>query len=703
MRINHKFKRKLVSLFSVLLIIYSVIMYNSIVTSEEEIFANMNTKNEKQNEVEASNTPIIIETNDDFDIYNIPGEGTKSDPYEISGLTIHTSETVGISISGTTKYIIIRNCDVSANRYGIFIESIKSGTAQIENNQCNNNYYAGIGIKNSNSIVIKKNTCTDNDCKGIYVFDSDSLRIEENICMNNNEGIEVENSKYVEIINNICNKNIDGIILSSAKSTSVTDSTFKNNYRSGILIGNSHESEFKNNLFEESGWRGGIWISSSDNVKIKSNTFNAHSADGICIGGGKNALIQDNIMYDCGIGFMEYDIKFETHKFENNLINGLPYEVFIGKDNMIYNSNSVGQAIFIKCENIIISNISISKTSIGLFLFDCKEILISNCIFEDNYRYGILVRSSWKIRIKENILEGNHEGIVIDNSSICDVRNNKVKSNHKGIVIGQVSELCLVTENNCFRNNIAGVEVVRSIEIVVYENNCSFNREGINIQRSENCLILQNYVKSNSKYGIYSSGSSCNVINNTCILNGISGISLFGSDNSILLNNTSSFNFKTGIYLAGAYEWYDMIIKPIKNCSISFNTLKGNREYGIFLDKFTEGNIIHHNNFFSNALNESSQAFDNGTNNMWFDIETYEGNYWSNLNESEHYLIEGIAESIDYYPLEIPSKCNSFPTFDFPEFSEIIIDTSKISFCLINVILFTSLIFTLLKRKKRRK
>ena len=59
--------------------------------------------------------------------------------------------------------------------------------------------------------------------------------------------------------------------------------------------------------------------------------------------------------------------------------------------------------------------------------------------------------------------------------------------------------------------------------------------------------------------------------------------------------------------------------------------------------------IIHHNIFINNGA--TVQAYDEGTDNIWYDIETNEGNYWSEWSGTGEYLIDGSSGSIDPYPL----------------------------------------------------
>jgi hypothetical protein len=76
-----------------------------------------------------------------------------------------------------------------------------------------------------------------------------------------------------------------------------------------------------------------------------------------------------------------------------------------------------------------------------------------------------------------------------------------------------------------------------------------------------------------------------------------------------------------------------------------------NSIYGLYIDSESDNNTVHHNSFIDNNLGGSSQAFDDGTNNTWFDESTLEGNYYSDYSGVGNYSIDGNANSSDTYPL----------------------------------------------------
>ncbi|MBA7557635.1 hypothetical protein ES705_50399 [subsurface metagenome] len=144
--------------------------------------------------------------------------------------------------------------------------------------------------------------------------------------------------------------------------------------------------------------------------------------------------------------------------------------------------------------------------------------------------------------------------------------------------------------------------------------------------------------------------------NNKCS-NNTYGIYLENSPSAVILNNICEKNILYGIYLlGGGFEtpsyFQDIKKSPSDLCIIKYNRLIENEEYGIYIE--TSDNTIFNNTFIDNNLGGSSQAYDEGIGNYWYNVVTLEGNYWSDWSGTGSYSIDGSASSIDLYPLETP-------------------------------------------------
>ena len=93
--------------------------------------------------------------------------------------------------------------------------------------------------------------------------------------------------------------------------------------------------------------------------------------------------------------------------------------------------------------------------------------------------------------------------------------------------------------------------------------------------------------------------------------------------------------------------------KRLRNadCEFKFNNISQNR-IGFYIDDESENNLIWQNYFLNNT---EYQAVDDGIGNKWNNITT--GNYWSDFNYNDiYYQISGIANSTDYYPLNLVNE-----------------------------------------------
>ncbi|MCK4844422.1 MAG: right-handed parallel beta-helix repeat-containing protein, partial [Candidatus Heimdallarchaeota archaeon] len=199
-----------VSLLIILISIFSSMRVSSITDSYNPSYYSSLTPHD----------PISITSNSDFEVF--PGLGTAEDPYVIEEYSITTTSNIGIYISSTTKYFIVRNCYVDASDYGIQIRYVADGSAIVINNTCNNNWI-GIALEVSVSSTVTNNTCSNNNGCGIILIFSDSSIVANNTCNNDyGEGIVLDNSGDSTVVNNTCSNNNYGIYFSSSDFCVVT-------------------------------------------------------------------------------------------------------------------------------------------------------------------------------------------------------------------------------------------------------------------------------------------------------------------------------------------------------------------------------------------------------------------------------------------------------------------------------------------------
>lgn len=194
--------------------------------------------------------PIIVWRDEDFELYDLSGNGTEENPYIIENLRINTTTEKGIHIRDTTNYFVIRNCYVEAESVGIHIDKIASGTAIITNNTCANNDHSGILVERSEGIEITSNHCEINGKQGIAIIYSNSTTVRDNNCNHNKNGIWIENSNHNIFKNNSISVNSDvGIyVFRSDNSTIINNYVGTNKF--GVFVRSSNSSTITYNLIQ---------------------------------------------------------------------------------------------------------------------------------------------------------------------------------------------------------------------------------------------------------------------------------------------------------------------------------------------------------------------------------------------------------------------------------------------------------------------
>jgi len=216
-----------------------------------------------------SHDSIIILNDQDFTNYRFPGSGEMNDPYIIEGLYINSSLDA-IRIEGTTKYFVIRNCKLEAEREGIYIIFVAQKTVKIENNifvsngvlisdshyvELQDNLFteraeSGIRLSNTNHAIVRNNTIFNGGTFGIQVIGYYCLIEDNQIYSDNiieiNAGISYQGTGTI-IRNNTIEKQYWGLYLPSGNSNLITENHIEG-CREGILAQSINLSNITNNF-----------------------------------------------------------------------------------------------------------------------------------------------------------------------------------------------------------------------------------------------------------------------------------------------------------------------------------------------------------------------------------------------------------------------------------------------------------------------
>ncbi len=288
--------------------------------------------------------------------------------------------------------------------------------------------------------------------------------------------------------------------------------------------------------------------------------------------------------------------------------------------------------------------------------------------------YSIITTNSRGIRItgttkyftvRNCYVDAKDYGIYIENvadGTVTVINNSCWGNNNWGIAIHYSSNFTVA--NNTCNNNYGGIGFYETSSVTVINNTCNNNEYGFNIYESSSTTVINNTCNNNGESIVIDSSGSLTVANNTCS-NSNFGIKISFSVIATVANNTCYNNYDYGIWL-----W------DSDSCNITYNLLQENVEHGVYLDSDSDNNLIHHNIFVDNNLGGTSQAFDDCTNNYWYDTTTLEGNYWydtttlegnywydtttlegnywSDWSGTGSYSIDGHAGAFDLYPFDEP-------------------------------------------------
>lgn len=200
---------------------------------------------------------------------------------------------------------------------------------------------------------------------------------------------------------------------------------------------------------------------------------------------------------------------------------------------------------------------------------------------------------------------------------------------------------------------------------------------GIRLVKASNCLIEENLVKGKFIGVRLENGSCRNIIRNNILKSNHYGMFFMRRSSENLVFNTSIINSGwNGVELA----WYS------NNNIFEANNIINSGAYGIEIPIYSPsyGNIIFHNNFINNSLNNplrkhASDFF----NNSWF--FNGEGNFWGDYGFLKDDDKNGIGD-FRYYINEEMRICDEYPLMGeyrcYKAFNETIsvISSSKINF-----------------------
>ena len=465
---------------------------------------------------------------------------------------------------------------------------------------------------------------TNGPTPGIVIGYSCYNNITGNILRNNDFGIELGNSSSNIIKGNTCSNNLCGIVLiEKTNNNTITDNNISNNY--GGIEFNGH------------------FGSCNDNI-IKGNNISSN--------------------YECGIySYYSNENNITGNNISNNF-NGI--KVYESNSNIITNNNIIGNG-----------DHSCWTYSGGILLNRSYGNTIIDNNISYNAFYGIaLASSNYNIitgnEIKQNgcIIPPSGDGIYLDKSDNNTLIDNIISNNFYGIRLSSSSST--ITDNSFFNdgllvhdsyNNNVENNMVNEKPLVYFEDVFDeiITDAGQVILVNCNNITLENLDLSNASVGIELWRTHNSSIKNNNCLNNMYGIFICESNSNIIKNNTLGLFTLNGIYLGSSNgnniignnisnNRYGIRLSESSSNIITYNNISNNGD-GIYVYESSGNNIIHHNNFIDNTDNAYDEA-----NNIWDDGK--KGNYWSDYEERYPDAKKKPFKGIWDTPYEIPGGDN---------------------------------------------
>jgi parallel beta-helix repeat protein len=357
-------------------------------------------------------SPIIINSNLDFESQGWPGNGTPSNPFAIEGLSIVTDGEVCINISNTDVFFVIKDCLISSNspwdgksNRGITLGSVTQG--RIENVTITKKWLALVADSSSNCSITECQVSSN--CHAIVI----------------NGVHDGEYPEHWTIFNNTLFDNHIGVSLYHVRHCIVDC----NDILGDVHLQETVECTVSNNRIE--GSQTGDWyyyLSFSETV---------------------NTIVINNTMIDSGLAFVF--LQKPNLQLHNNTVNGKPIGYFTNITDSILNPNEYGQLLLVHCSNVTVRAGTINNTAEGVSLYYCSDCIIDNCTIYDSGFGATLLWSDNCSVISSDFHDNKHWGVaVVESTNNIVVANTIYENRGQGIFV----PISVFGFNNTFFHNV---------------------------------------------------------------------------------------------------------------------------------------------------------------------------------------------------------------------------------------------------------
>ncbi len=584
------------------------------------------------------------------------GSGTLNDPYVLKNIIINgQGSDYCLSIGFSEEYFIVENCTFyntyNLNFYGGLV-LINSSNGKLLNNNCSNNYFAGIQLFSSHNFLISGNLISASSSYGIYIaYDSSNNTIYNNTFVNNHI------NAFDDDVMNFWDNGVIG------------------NYWDDYFGVDANDDGFGDTPYNIEGRAGSV-----DNFPIWD--------DGPEVPTYNYWILSPFVIDDSGYGDYTWEEASNQDWCRGSGTWTDPYVL----ENIIINAQGIGNCIKIMNSNayFIILNCSFSNSgtlmdNAGIYLHSVSNGKIIDTDCSDNYN-GIELYYSNNNTLSGNTVNNNFfHGIYVGFSSNNTLSGNLM--NYCGIYLwGSLEESSsqIIDSTNLVNSkpvyyyvnkiglgssdftNAGQIILVNCSNSIISGLNLSNTSIGIDLQYSNSNTITGNTLN-NNYYGIGLIHCEYNIIQGNVANNNTYGITLSFSNNNMVFENTAANNINFGIATDRcnnniisrniANDNSYGIVLVFTNSSISTNNIiRGNSIYGAWIFGGAQST---QNYFFENYFSMNNiHAFDDSIQNFW-DNGTI-GNYWDDYSGVDAnddgigdtpYYVNGSAGSVDNYPI----------------------------------------------------
>ncbi len=274
--------------------------------------------------------------------------------------------------------------------------------------------YKGVVIENRRNVEVR-NLVVENFYYGIFSSASASIKLLNNTLTGCVEAIHIANSS-------------GSVVSGNRVSGSVT----------GVMVWHSGNPTVSGNFVYGGLW--GIYLSHSPGGVLASNTV-VNSTWGVILYFSPRSTVTGNSFTGCGLYLQES----LGNTVSGNTVNGRP---------LVYLENAsglevreAGQVVLVRSSNVSVTQIEISRTSVGILMWRTNGSAVKACNLTSN-NWGVLLYASSGNEISGNNFIGNEVGVYLYESRGNTIHGNNLIGN--GLALWLACSSANSVTRNCF-------------------------------------------------------------------------------------------------------------------------------------------------------------------------------------------------------------------------------------------------------------